>query len=469
MSSISAKRVMISAAGSGCGKTTITCALLEALKRRGLDPVSFKCGPDYIDPMFHKKVLGIDAGNLDTYFAGEDGVRRIMSSCEGGFAVVEGVMGLFDGMSADSHRGSAYEIADITQTPIVLTVDGSGVGRTVISLIKGILLDDEKKLIKGIILNKMSSGFFGGLQPVLEKELSKIRPDVKVLGAFPKNSDLTLGSRHLGLTLPAEIESIKNKIDKAADLLEESIDMKGLLEIMEAAPQVDIQGAATEDEKDLSSMGEGLTLAASLDDAFCFYYKDNIEMFEKRGVKIKYFSPLNDSTLPENIDGILLGGGYPELHLKELQDNKSMRDSIRDAIIKGIPSLAECGGFMYLHKSVTDPDGNRFEMVGVVDGECSYTGHLVRFGYMEISAASDEALLKDEFYGSVVGMRGHEFHYYDSSFNGDAFTAKKPLKNITWNCLHAGENHLWGFPHFYYGSSHSFVDCFVGRMRKKKV
>ena len=216
MSDICAKRVMIAALKSGSGKTLITCGLLKHLKDKGLDVVSFKCGPDYIDPMFHKKVLGIDGRNLDTYFSGTEGVKRIVAEVGEKYAVMEGVMGIYDGMKADSLEGSCYEASKVTKTPVILIADASGCGRTIISLIKGVLHDDTDCLIKGIILNRISSSFYDSLKDVLIKEIRAFRSDVELLGFFPKKPELSIESRHLGLRLPKEIDLLREKIEKSA-------------------------------------------------------------------------------------------------------------------------------------------------------------------------------------------------------------------------------------------------------------
>ncbi|MBQ7581550.1 MAG: cobyrinate a,c-diamide synthase [Lachnospiraceae bacterium] len=470
MSNISTKRIMLAAPRSGSGKTTMTCALLKALQDRGLAPVSFKCGPDYIDPLFHGKVLGIESRNLDTYFSGPEGVCEILSACESEYAVIEGVMGLYDGLSANGTKGSAYEIAELTRTPIVLIVDASSVGRTVLSLIKGVLLDDEAHLIRGVILNKISGHFFETLKPAFEKEIAKLGTDVQLLGYFPKDENIGIESRHLGLHLPDEITDLKEKIAQAANLLEKNADMDALLAIME---QTKCTGQAGEPcagqdilHPDTGNLpGAGLTLAVANDDAFCFYYGDNLDQFRKRGVKIRYFSPLKDTCLPEDTCGILFGGGYPENHLKELSANTAMLRSVRDAIARGVPSLAECGGFMYLHRSVTGMDGNDYEMAGLIDGTCAYAGHLVRFGYLEIRAV-DDRLGEDELYHGLVGMRGHEFHYFDNTADTSACTAAKPDGKKIRNCMIMQNNGIWGFPHFYYASAPAFIDRFVDRMRE---
>ncbi len=475
MGVLRSKRVMITAPCSGSGKTLVTCGLLELLKSRGLEPVSFKCGPDYIDPMFHRKVLGIESRNLDTFFAGADGIRSAVAACEDRYAVIEGVMGLYDGTGPESTEGSAYEIASLLDAPIILVVDASGVGRTVISSVKGLLLDDERHLIKGIILNRISESFYERLRPVMEKELSAMREDVELLGFVPRRRDLEIGSRHLGLMLPGEVEDLREKITSTAVLLEENVDIPRVLTVMESVSLAELSGDTDEDggqkaelpcpEIITETSENDLTLAVARDDAFCFYYPDNLELFRKLGVGIRFFSPLSDSAVPKGCDGILLGGGYPEKHLDELSGNKSMLESVRNALGSGIPGLAECGGFMYLHRSIEDMEGSPYEMAGVLDGDCSYTGHLVRFGYMEISAACGA---EDELSKSLVGMRGHEFHYYESTCSGNAFVAVKPDRGRKWECMVREGNGFYGFPHFYYPSDPEFIRRFINRMREVK-
>lgn len=477
-------RLMIAAPCSNSGKTLITCAILEVMRNRGIFPVSFKCGPDFIDPMFHKKVLGIESRNLDTYLAGAEGVMRAVErSAISGYAVIEGVMGLYDGIEVSGVKGSSYEIADILDSPIVLVVDAKGVGRTVISLIKGMLLDDSRHLIKGIILNRMTEGFFNSLKPVLEKELMESGSEVRVLGYFPNCPDISFESRHLGLMLPEEITDIRNRLSKAAEILEKSVDIPELISILESASDGDRSSMPQSQEtksaptiKDFPYMSQShtvakgnnhLTLAVTYDDAFCFYYRDNLDLFEDNGVSICFFSPLHDNSLPITCDGILLGGGYPENYLSELSHNESMRSSIKAAIESGTPSLAECGGFMYLHKYIIGIDGTKHDMAGVIDGECHYTGHLVRFGYMEI-ASQNEACKSGPLTKSLIGMRGHEFHYYDSTFSGDAYVARKPFGNRIWSCMIIQNNGFWGFPHLYYPSNPAFIKNFIEKMREVK-
>ena len=336
-----------------------------------------------------------------------------------------------------------------------------------------------------------------------------MREDVLLLGFVPKSPEIKIGSRHLGLMLPEEMEDLREKLLQAASLVERRVDVDGLLSLMHKAGPVGAGADAVGDEiaskdkttkieagnhteKELISMNaqntqnaqgvttgkENLTLAVAWDEAFCFYYRDNLELFKKLGVSIRFFSPLHDQALPEETDGILLGGGYPENYLETLSKNTSMLASIKKTIESGIPSLAECGGFMYLHKSIRDQNGNPFEMAGVINAECRWAGRLMRFGYLEVIGAQDEANLTEEqkksagiqsgIAGSMIGLRGHEFHYYESSDPGKTLTVAKPDHSKEWKCVISEKNGIWGFPHFYYPSAPAFAEAFVSLMKRHK-
>lgn len=459
-------RVMIAAVSSGSGKTTVTCGLLEALKRRGHNPVSYKCGPDYIDPMFHRKVLEIDSLNLDSYFMSEGEIIETLNSYGRNISVIEGVMGIYDGLDMMTDRGSCYEIARITNTPIILVVNGTGSGRTVASVIKGILSDDTENLIHGIILNRISDNFYDKLLPYLEDKIAGIRDDVSIIGHLPDSNNIHINSRHLGLALPQEIAGIRDTISKAADLIEANCDIGKIMEISQGAAKVQpvVQIKQTK--------SPNLKIAVASDEAFCFYYPQNIGFLQKIGFEPAFFSPLKDKRIPEGSDALLLGGGYPELHLEELSRNTSMLESIRFAINSGITSLAECGGFMYLHNVIADKDGRQYRMAGVVDGMCSYSGHLVNFGYTQVAGytgKSGEDMHVDcsDWRYHISGMRGHEFHYYESTCEGDDLLMRKASTGREYRSMHAGKNYLWGFAHFYYPSARDGIVRLLGQERSE--
>ncbi len=453
-------RVMIAAPKSGSGKTLITCGLLEALKRRDIDVRSYKCGPDYIDPMFHRSVLGIPGGNLDTFFSSEEEIRQTLADCGSEAAVIEGVMGIYDGVTGMQGKGSCYDVAAASRTPVVLVIDVKGMGQTMLSVIKGILLDDSHSLIRGIVLNRISQGYYEQMKPLIEAALVKISEargcDIRLLGGVPASKDINLESRHLGLLMPEDIANLKDQLSLAADLIETHLEMDALAEIMQGADELKETGT----EHKNSEESEGPCLAVARDEAFCFYYEENIKMLRNAGIRIKEFSPIHDKCIPEDADGLLLGGGYPELHAAELSTNSEMLKSIKNAIASGMPSLAECGGFMYLLEELEDKEGRVYAMTGAVKGRTSWTGRLSRFGYAEVSGTKEETLL------SGLNVKAHEFHYYDSSNNGADAVAIKPGSGRSWECIHAGSDHIWGYPHLWYPSCPALVERFKESMLK---
>ena len=450
------KRLMFAAPKSGSGKTLITCAFLQILKEMGEDVVSYKCGPDYIDPMFHEKVLGISSKNLDTFFTGEERTRELFlhGRTENQFAVLEGVMGLYDGLGGIREEGSSYHLAKVTKTPVILVVDAKGMGYSLLPLIAGFLDYDVEHLIKGVILNRMSGMYYQTLKPLIEEKLK-----ITVLGYVPQNSEFTLESRHLGLKLPCEVENLREKIAFAGSQLKKTLEVEKLLQIAKQAENI---GA---DEKMFfvhQVQGEKPTIAVAKDEAFCFYYEDNLRLLEEAGAFLQYFSPIHDTKLPDNCSGMLLGGGYPELYAGELEANKEMRETIKLAIQGGMPSVAECGGFMYLHEKLTDKEGQTYEMAGVLPEMCHYTSKLVRFGYIEVTEEDANFMPENQV------MKAHEFHYFDSSNNGSGCKAMKPTTGKQYSCIWTGENHWWGFPHLYYPSNPVFAEHFVSLSERYK-
>lgn len=468
------KRVMIAAPKSGSGKTTITCALLQALKKQGQRVVSYKCGPDYIDPMFHEKVIGIPSKNLDTFFTGESETRALLlkDRTEEDFAVLEGVMGLFDGLGGIREEGSSYHLAKVTGTPIVLVIDAKGMGRSVIPLLSGFLSYDKEHLIRGVILNRMSKSYYEIIKPLIETELS-----VMVLGYFPDYKDLHIESRHLGLVLPNEISDIREQLQVAAELFSQTVSIEGVIQIAKQAialPSLMPESKTMLSEKEspqkiaceqiafIEKNADKIVIAVAKDEAFCFYYADNLRMLQEEGAELIYFSPLHDVKLPDGCHALLLGGGYPEIYAKELSSNRSMRKAIKQAFDSGMPVVAECGGFMYLHDTMADREGNGHEMVGVISANCSDTGKLVRFGYIEIQEK------QSNFFPEGERIKGHEFHYYDSTYNGESCLACKPVTGRQYSCVIEGENYWFGFPHLYYPSNPTFVKTFVEKAKEYK-
>lgn len=451
-------RVMFAAPKSGSGKTMITCAFLQALKESGQKAVSYKCGPDYIDPMFHQKVLGIPSKNLDTFFTGEEETRKLflLDRTEKDFAVLEGVMGLFDGLGGIRGEGSSYHLAEVTQTPIILVVDAKGMGRSVIPLLAGFLAYDKKHLIKGVILNRTSEAFFETIKPVIEREL-----DITAAGCFPERKQFQIQSRHLGLRLPDELENVKEQLKEAAEAFKKTVSMDEILRIAEEAQDLGMTDVIPSEGNKWQGR-EHPVIAVARDEAFCFYYGDNLRLLQEYGAELVFFSPIHDTGLPEKCNGLLLGGGYPELFAKELERNTTMLEQVRMAVKAGVPVVAECGGFLYLHENIIDKDGNSYKMAGVIPADCYDTGKLVRFGYIEIKEKENHFLKN----GTVI--RGHEFHYYDSGENGADCLAVKPVTGKEYSCILTGKNYWMGFPHLYYPSCPSFARHFVEKAAEYK-
>ncbi|MBO5283286.1 MAG: cobyrinate a,c-diamide synthase [Lachnospiraceae bacterium] len=454
------RRVMIAAPKSGSGKTTITCALLQALKNSGQRAVSYKCGPDYIDPMFHREVLQIPTGNLDTFFTGEEETKALFlrDRREEEIAVLEGVMGLFDGLGGIRREGSSYHLAGVTKTPILLVVDAKGMGYSVIPMIAGFLAYDREKLIRGVLLNRMSKAYYETIKPLIEEQLG-----ITVVGYFPENPRLHMESRHLGLVLPRERAHTGEQLQAAAEALQETVSVEQILRIAQQAEELTCDPSFSAAEGTAAGAGRGSDsrrkplIAVARDEAFCFYYAENLRMLQEKGAQLAYFSPIHDRRLPEGCCGLLLGGGYPELYAEALSGNTEMLAAVRQAVGAGMPVVAECGGFLYLHSRLADRQGREYPMAGVLEAECADRGKLVRFGYIELEEKQSCFLPPGEH------IRGHEFHYFDSQNNGQDCLALKPVTGRSYPCVLVGENCFMGFPHLYYPSNPAFAERFVGK------
>lgn len=442
-------RIMLAAPASGSGKTLITCGILQALVNRGFNVASFKCGPDYIDPMFHSRVIGVKSGNLDTFFTDRETTRFLFGrrAAEAEVSVVEGVMGYYDGLGGISEKASSSDVAETLDMPVVLVVNCRGMSISVVPLIKGFLEYQKPSHIRGVILNQMPKALYPDMKEQIERWLP-----VKVLGYVPKAEDLVLESRHLGLVLPGEIERLKEKLNQLAEVIEESIDLDAFLAMAWEAEDFTYE---TPEIPKLSGT-EKVRIGVAEDEAFCFTYRDNLQLLKDMGAELTSFSPIRDKSLPEGLHGLLLSGGYPELHAKELSENASMRRSVREAIEKGLPCIAECGGFLYLHRTLEGANGVEYPMADVVKARAYRTDRLFRFGYIEMEAKRDQLILKE---GEKA--RGHEFHYWESENCGDAIHAKKPLRKRSWDCVHGTDTLYAGFPHLFFYSNPAVVWNFL--------
>jgi cobyrinic acid a,c-diamide synthase len=433
-------RLLVAGTHSGCGKTTVTIAILTALQKRGVPLSAFKCGPDYIDPMFHRAVLGLPSHNLDPFFCDGQALRRMLVTYGKELSVIEGVMGYYDGVGPDGNY-SSFAVAQKTNTPVVLVIDVAGMYQSAAAVLHGFCHYQERSLIAGVIFNGASEMLYPRLQELANRQ------GITPLGFLPREKGFSLESRRLGLVAAAEVADVRTRIDRLGALAERTLDLDGIVSLAAAAPPLPEKPFA------LAAPNPRVRIAIARDDAFCFLYSETLDLFESLGCELCFFSPLRDCDLPERIGGLYLPGGYPELHLKALSENRSMRTAIRRAVADGLPTIAECGGFLYLHDAL---DGA--PMTGVFSAKTERTDRLQRFGYVTLTAQKD-TLLCD------AGERicAHEFHYYDSEDCGNAFTAEKASGGRGYDCIVAKENLLAGFPHLYLRANESFAIKFVER------
>lgn len=445
-----APRVLIAGTSSGCGKTTVTCAVLQALVDRGLRVGAFKCGPDYIDPMFHSRIIGAKSANLDLFFFGKNtaGYLLAKNSADCDVSVIEGVMGYYDGMSLTTTESSSRQVARMTDTPAILVVNAKGASLSVLAAIHGFLSFVPESGIRGVILNQCSAMTYAALAGAITERFGG---QVKLLGYLPKMPDCALESRHLGLVTAAEVTDLKEKLARLAAQAEQTIDLDALLELARSAEALQYEPVT------LPRYESPVRIAVARDNAFCFYYEDSLQALQDMGAELVAFSPLADECLPEKIHGLYLGGGYPELYAEALSRNTAMRKCIRAALKNGLPCIAECGGFMYLTEKIGE-----WPMVGALPGNCFDTGRLTRFGYVTLTAHADNLLCR-----AGESIRGHEFHHWDATESGDAFTATK-ANGKSWECVTATDRLYAGYPHFHFYANPEFAKNFYETCLKER-
>lgn len=447
------KRIIIAGTNSGVGKTTITCGIMRALKNKGVDVSPYKVGADYIDTTYHKLATGNTSTNLDEFMLDKNKIKEIFVQNAKEISVIEGVMGLFDGYQDNCDYCSTASMSKILDTKVILIIDAGKMSSSIMPLVKGFIEFDKNVQIAGIILNNVSTkSHYNILKSAIEKV-----SNVCVLGNIPKLKDISISSRHLGLTLADEDENNKNKIQKISEIVSEHIDIEKLLEISSSK---DIK---YEEEKNLKKYD--VTLAIAKDKAFNFYYEYAIREFEKRDVNIIYFDTTKDEKLPE-CDGVYIGGGYPELYAKELSENKTLLNDIKSKSEANMPIYAECGGLMYLGKSILISD-EKYDMVNIFDGTSYMSDRLQRFGYSIAISKCDTPITK-------VGqeLRGHEFHH--STFESDiqnVFDMKKILYDSSvksWGGGYIKNKTLASYLHIHFSSNTDIVDNFCMNMQEYK-
>lgn len=443
-------RILLAGTSSGCGKTTVTCAVLQALVNRGMNVGAFKCGPDYIDPMFHSRIIGAKSANLDLFFFDENTLRYLLVKNGGDqdINIIEGVMGYYDGMGLTTTKASTYEVARTIKSPTILVVSAKGASLSVLASIEGFLSFCPDNMIQGVILNQCSAPTYAALKTaILDRFVGRVQP----LGFLPRLADCALESRHLGLVTAAEVVGLKEKLQILAKQAEETIDLDGLLELANAAVPVCYEPVT------LPRYDTSIRIAIARDNAFCFYYEDSLEALQEMGAELVDFSPLTDQELPSNIQGLYLGGGYPELYAQSLSENSTMLHSVRTALQSGLPCIAECGGFMYLTGAIGE-----YPMVNYLAGSSFDNKKLTRFGYVTLQAKNDNMLCK-----AGEQIRGHEFHHWDATDSGHDFTAVKSTGKA-WDCIVATNRLYAGYPHFHFYANPAFAKSFYETCLKEK-
>ena len=421
------KTLIISSNCSGGGKTTFTLGLMKALKNRSYDVQGYKVGPDYIDTGFHTEITGKVSRNLDLHLMGEEGVKASFSRGKGDLAVIEGVMGLYDGKGLDESC-STYSVSKVLDnSPILLVITPKAQSVTLCAEINGIKNFKNANIV-GVVLNCISAGFYKLLKPAIE-----IHCGLKVFGYIPKDDELKLESRHLGLVQSVEVGNLNKKIDYLSEIIEKHIDLDGIIESFKEVKSF-------EDNYHLSKSNK--RIAVAFDEAFRFYYKENLELLEEAG-EVIYFSPLRDKKIPEDIDFLYLGGGYPEVFKETLSKNTEMLNSIKEALDNGLKCYAECGGLMYLTGNI-----DNVNMVGFLNGISEMTKSLNRFGYATL-------LFKN------IEINCHEFHKSKVNLNEetmyDVIKTSYTGEKINWRCGYKKNNTLAGYPHVHFFGNLEFI------------
>ena len=450
--------IIIAGTHSGCGKTTVTLGLMAALCQRKLTVQPFKCGPDFIDSTLHRLMTGQLSRNLDVRMCGADYVKQLFSrhAPANGISIIEGVMGLFDG-----GNGSAARLATLLDIPVILVVDVRSAAESVAAVVKGFETLDPKVRVAGVIFNRVGS----------ERHFQMVGDAVqahcqaKILGALPRENSISLPSRHLGLHMGTEVQLNRQRL---VELVEQHLDLDRLLLLAGNGQNRDTAAVTDSVEKPVSTepvtredkTGKKVRLGVAWDDAFCFYYQDNLDMLEQAGAELVIFSPIKDQGLPENLDGLYFGGGYPELHGATLAANQTMRTQVQEFSRSNRPVYGECGGFMYLTRAIIDMDGRQYPMAGVYPVAARMQKRLRRLGYRQIKTETDTLL------GSRAALAyGHEFHYSEI----DPMPPEVERGYLLDDGRVEGyllKNTLAGYVHLHWGRTPEVAENFVQLMRQ---
>lgn len=464
-------QMMIAGLSSGVGKTTISMGLMAYFsKTMAVQP--FKVGPDYIDPAFHSQITGRQCRNLDSYLMDDSTIRYLYNrqAIEADMTIIEGVMGLYDGAEIGSEIGTSAFLAKILDIPVILVVNGGKIAGTMGAIVKGVEAFDPSLKLKGIIFNQVNSQHHYELL----KEAVETVTDIKACGYLPKKEELKMPERHLGLVPLSEQEAFNARMDRIGSTLAETIDMEQIMEIcytdtivQPIEPEsVKVVMDKNRLEKQRHQKQQSLRIGIARDEAFHFYYEDNLQCLQELGCQLIPWSPLKDGQLPPDLNGILIGGGFPEVFAKQLEANVRMRESIRQALEDGMSYIAECGGLMYLADTLTDLEGKTYDMVGFLKGSTTMTKRLQRFGYCQVTTSAD----------TVYGKRGqiiaaHEFHHSSAEIKeATALEIRKIRKGTcirSWECGYIKNNGIASYAHLHYYANPCMVWEWIQSMRDK--
>ncbi|KUO75811.1 MAG: cobyrinic acid a,c-diamide synthase [Desulfosporosinus sp. BRH_c37] len=468
-------RLVLAGTHSGVGKTTLATGLMAALKKRERPIQGYKVGPDYIDPSYHAAATGLPSRNLDRWLLGEHLPTVFAQSSGERWAVIEGVMGLFDGMSGTAGFGSTADVAKLLQAPIILIVDASSMSRSVAALVLGFKTYDPEVNLQGVILNRVKSS---AQEKILREALNDLQ--IPVLGVLPKEVALHLPERHLGLVPVGEGGLLEGFIDTLAQLVTKHVDLEQVERLMLGAPDfnesifvnkntiIPTEGGSSTNPvpipTKLIAQDHKFRLGLALDEAFLFYYQDALDLAKRLNFVIVPFSPLHDVVLPPDLDGIFIGGGFPELHLDRLSKNLTFLDSLRSYAASGKPIYAECGGYMYLGRSITDFEGREVPLAGLIPMKAEMTRRLQGIGYRR------GVFREDNFLGPRgTTVQGHEFHYSRVTYNQDfppAYELFKGNQSVRMEG-YARDNIVASYLHLHFsGQSELLEHWFISRSER---
>jgi len=454
-------RLIVAGTSSGVGKTTVNIGLMAALSEKGYNIQPFKVGPDYIDPGFHTLVTGNKSRNLDSWFLNRNGICEVFyrAAKDADLSIIEGVMGLFDGYSSKNDIGSTAHIAKILKTPIILVINAGKMARSTLAVIYGYKNFDPELNIAGVILNNIGSQrHYEMLKDPIEEELK-----IPVLGYLPREKEIELSERYLGLVTTYETKDLGGLVNRLRGLVNQYMDLDKLVHL---AKNVEPLPEYKSNIFSNNQLENKVDIGVAYDEAFNFYYQENLDLLAESGANLIYFSPLHDSNLPE-VDGIYIGGGFPENFLEELAKNVQLKMQIAELVEKGLPLYAECGGVMYLTKEIKDFNGKNYPMVGIIPGRVEMKKKLQALGYKEIIAVRDNILLKK---GEKI--KGHEFHYSNLKelspgiINAYQVMASRGKKEREAGIIY--NNLLASYIHLYFPANIKVVERFINKCDEYK-